>query len=151
MIILLGAILLLAQDPKADPPVNCAEAQTTLDMERCASTDVATSEARVRTYLAAARTALRADVEADAPGMGDAAVAALDASQVQWSAYYAGACDVVYSRWQGGTIRGLMALGCKERLLLDRAHDLWSDYLVGLGDQEPVLPEPMAPDAVPAT
>jgi len=139
MLILLAAAFLAVQDPGSE--LDCANASNTLEINDCATKDVATEQARLETYLAASVGVLRD--EAKTPEAATTVVTELQASQKAWQAYADSACSTVYTRWQSGTIRNLMALSCRRRLTQDRSHSLWADYLVSLGGEEPVLPEPL--------
>ena len=139
MLILLAAALLMVQEP--EPSLDCANASNTIEINDCAARDVAIGQARLETYLAASIEVLR--TEAETPDAAATVVSELHASQTVWQAYADSACSTVYTRWQSGTIRNLMALSCRRRLTQERTHTLWADYLVSLGGDEPVLPEPL--------
>ena len=142
MLILLAAALISAGQNPAGPPPDCRSPSNTIEMNDCAAAEVAREEARLATYLAAAIEVLRE--EAESPELAATVVAELQASQKAWQAYADSACRTVYTRWQSGTIRNLMALGCRERLTLERSHALLADYLVYLDSTPPALPEPLA-------
>jgi len=141
MLILLVAALIAPGQDRAEPPLDCREAMTTLEINDCAAKDVATQEARMATYLAASVEVLR--TEAEGPEQAKTVIAELQASQKAWQAYADSACGTVYTRWQSGSIRNLMALTCRERLTQQRTHTLWTDYLLYLDDTPPDLPEPL--------
>ncbi|MDY6925294.1 MAG: lysozyme inhibitor LprI family protein [Pseudomonadota bacterium] len=141
LILLAAALISVGQDP-VGPPLDCRSPSNTIEMNDCAAADVVKEEARMATYLAAAIDVLRD--EAESPELAAAVVAELQSSQKAWQAYADSACRTVYTRWQSGTIRNLMALGCRERLALERTHTLWADYLVYLDSTPPTLPEPLA-------
>lgn len=138
MILILAAVALLSQDPVST--VDCEIAMSTVDMNECALQDVRAEEARMGLYLDAAVNVLRTDAET--PELAEQVVSELHASQKRWVEYARSACDLVYRRWQGGTIRDLMALGCRQQMTQERSHTLWSAYISGLTDEETVPPEP---------
>ena len=140
MILVLAAVALLSQDPATEP--DCDNALSTLDMNACAARDVQAEEARMNQYLDAAVTVLRA--EAESPELAEQVVVELRASQQKWVDYAQSACATVYTRWQGGSIRNLMALTCREQLTQERSHAIWSGYIAGITDEETILPEPKA-------
>jgi uncharacterized protein YecT (DUF1311 family) len=115
---------------------------TTMDMNACALKDVEAEEARMNRYMDAAVAVLRN--EAETPELAAQVIGELRASQKQWVDYAEGACGAVYTRWQNGTIRNLMALNCREQLTQERARTLWSGYIAGPADEETILPEPKA-------
>ncbi|MEM6476639.1 MAG: DUF6265 family protein [Pseudomonadota bacterium] len=51
-------------------------------------------------------------------------------------------CGSVYEQWKDGTIRNAMALRCEIRLIDQRTHDIWRNWLTFQDSSEPVLPEP---------
>lgn len=138
MILLLAAVALLSQDPA--PAMDCDNAMSTVDMNECALKDVQAEEARMSVYLDAAVTVLR--TEAETPELAEQVVADLQDSQKKWTAYAESVCAVAYTRWQGGSIRNLMALTCREHLIQERSQTLWSAYIAGLSDEDTILPEP---------
>ncbi|MFN3930959.1 MAG: lysozyme inhibitor LprI family protein [Brevundimonas sp.] len=140
LILLAAAVISAGQDPVA-PPQDCASPANTIEMNDCAAAEVAAEEARMAAYLAASIKVLRD--EAESPELAAAVVAELHASQTAWQAYADSACRTVYTRWQSGTIRNLMALGCRERLTRERTHTLWADYLGYMDSTPPILPEPL--------
>src|SRR5690606_41644836 len=68
-----------------------------------------------------------------------------DNNQAQEAALdYANAhCGTIYTMWREGTIRGVMSISCKTKLIRKRTHELWSDFLTYMDSTEPVLPEPV--------
>ncbi len=142
MIELVMAAHLLAQDPA---PAGCTQALTTLEMNDCHAEDLRLETERMGAYLAASVAQVRLEAEESGEGVDavEGLVAEIEASQTLWSAYTDQACMAVYTRWQGGTIRVLMALGCKITLTRERTHHLWTEYL-SLPDETPALvPEPV--------
>ena len=64
-------------------------------------------------------------------------------SQVKWVAYEDSECRAVYQIWAHGTIRGLMAGGCMLRMIKQRTHDIWENYLNNGELSSTILPEPI--------
>lgn len=126
-----------AQD---EPPLDCANAMTTMEMNDCAALDVEAEEVRMRTYLARSIKAVRDD--SDSLELGLEAASQMATAQTAWEAYVEAECGAVYTHWQGGTIRVLMALGCKRELTLERTRHLWRTFLSFPDGSEPLLPEP---------
>lgn len=52
-------------------------------------------------------------------------------------------CGAVYEQWREGSIRNAMALRCEIRLIDQRTHDIWRNWLTYQDSSEPVLPEPV--------
>lgn len=140
MILVLAAVALLSQDP--EPALDCDNAMSTVEMNECALKDVQAEEARMARYLDAAVTVLR--TEAETPELAEQVVSELHASQKNWVEYAQSACALAYTRWQGGSIRNLMALTCREGLTQERSHTLWAAYIAGITDEDTILPEPGA-------
>lgn len=130
---------LLAQDP--DVPKDCTQALTTLEINDCRAEDLRLETARMQTYLDAAITSVRS--EAEEPAAAEILVEEIQTSQALWQAYADQACSAVYTRWQAGTIRVMMALGCQISLTRQRTHHLWTEYLSFPDDTPPLLPEPV--------
>lgn len=51
-------------------------------------------------------------------------------------------CGAVYEQWKDGTIRNAMALRCEIRLIDQRTHDIWRNWLIYQDSSKPILPEP---------
>lgn len=140
MLTLLAALTLGLAVQDSQPPLDCANAMTTVEMNDCAALDVEAEEVRMRTYLARSLEAVRET--SDSPELGVEAAAQMAEAQTAWEAYVEAECGAVYTRWQGGTIRVLMALGCKRELTLERTRHLWGAFLSYPDGSEPLLPEP---------
>lgn len=117
--------------PAAEP--DCENAMSTLDINQCAGIEQETAKREMHRYLAKSLEHHREDAEL---------VAAIKKSQAAWQKYAKAHCDSVYTLWRDGTIRGVMSISCKTRLIRTRTHELWSDYLTFMDSSEPVLPEP---------
>jgi uncharacterized protein YecT (DUF1311 family) len=115
-------------------PADCANAQTTIDVNDCLSAQVERSQLRLERYLKAAE-----DRYAD----GQPAVRfGIEASQRAFEAYRAIECSAVYEDWKDGTIRNAMALGCTLRLNDERTNTVWANWLQYMDSTPPILPEP---------
>lgn len=51
-------------------------------------------------------------------------------------------CAAVYEQWKDGTIRNAMALRCEIRLIDERTHTIWQNWLTYQDSTKPILPEP---------
>lgn len=140
MLIAALALSLLVQDP-SEAAIDCAQALTTLDMNTCAAADLQAAEQRMQTYFD--RVLLTVGQDAEDSEAAAAIRAELVAAQAAWQAYVEADCGAVYTYWQSGTIRVLMALGCKLDLTQERTGHLWRSYLQPMDDSEPLLPEPL--------
>lgn len=137
LVALLGALSMGAAVVQDEPDVDCDNPTTTLEMNHCAAQQQQEVEAQLKTYLEAAYAKLRA--EAEEP---EAVIAAVEASQKLWEGYADSACEVVYTYWQSGSIRNLMAASCRMELMRERSHHIWREYLAGNADDPTVYPEP---------
>lgn len=132
---MLTLIVALAVAQVGDP-LDCP-GMTTYDMNRCAAADLDTTQVRLDRYVIAARAR---NVDPDSAAI----LAAFDASQSAWKSYAESECNAVYERWKGGTIRGVMTLGCQIDLIDSRTHVIWENWLQYMDSTPPVLPEPLA-------
>lgn len=138
MLILTLAVLGSLTTPPSPPVAPCAAAVTTIDLNACLAGRRDAAMHEVERYRAAAR----ARLVGENPGDG-ALFAAFDAAQAAWLAYQSRQCATVAILWQGGSIRGAMALGCAIRMAQLRTHELWHDWLTYPDTTPPLLPEPM--------
>lgn len=135
-------IALTLQTPAA-AEVDCDRAANTQEINACVAQELAREEARMNRYLQAAQSRLYDDLAAAAPG-GEPGFgpAWLDASQSAWVAYADIRCRGVFDQWKDGTIRTVMALGCRIEATRQRTHDIWTDHLTFGDSTPPILPEP---------
>lgn len=147
MLIAALALSLLMQDPRSllmqDPSeaaIDCTQAVTTLDMNTCAAADLDAAEQRMQDYFE--RVLLTVGDDAEGPQEAATIRAELLTAQKAWQDYVEADCGAVYTYWQGGTIRVMMALGCKLALTEARTHHLWESYLRTMDGQD-LLPEPL--------
>lgn len=127
------SLLLLALALSA-PNRRCVETKTTVEMETCLSRASNAAEVELNRYLVAARKRALAD--------GVMVGKAFDEAQGRWLAWRKGECDAVFAHWQGGTIRGAMALNCRIDLTQARTQWLWKTWLTYPDSTPPILPEP---------
>ncbi len=64
------------------------------------------------------------------------------ATQAAAEQYRQLACADVYEHWKDGTIRNAMMLRCEIRLIDQRTHDIWQNWLTFQDSSDPILPEP---------
>lgn len=111
----------------------CEQARDTIELSECRGEQIDTTQARLKTYLAAARTR--------AAEFGVAA-AAFDAEQAAWEAYSDTFCANVHEIWHQGTIRVEMGSLCLLQVTRARTFDVWSVYLTHADSTPPLLPDP---------
>lgn len=106
------AAVLSLQDPEA--PVCKEGALTTIEINECALLDLIREESRMNAYLAKAQErAAETDRDSVEWGPQTRQVAYLAEAQATWARYAEITCEAVYDAYAGGTIRTVMALGCK--------------------------------------
>jgi uncharacterized protein YecT (DUF1311 family) len=130
---LILALAVIAADP--------CDGSSTPEVNACLARQADTAQAELDRYLATARAKLAhegAEPASDTPKL----LAGFDAAEHAWEDYRKQQCDNIYVHWQGGTIRGAMALGCQISLTRQRTHVVWEDYLTYMDSTPPVLPEP---------
>ncbi len=113
--------------------LDCDSAMTTLQINYCASIELALAQAELAQYLEATFEHKSHDPEL---------VKSIKVSQEDWLAYRSSHCDSVYTQWRDGTIRGVMAISCKTKLTKQRTHEIWTNFLTYMDDTPPVLAEP---------
>lgn len=138
--------MLLSSQAIENLPADCSKAESTPEINACGVLDVQSESRRMDQYLAAARDrAAKGDDDSKAYGDPTRQVDFLDRSQAAWVAYSTLVCDGVYDQWNGGTIRTVMALGCKSAMIRERTQVVWRDYLTYGDSTPPALPEPVGP------
>lgn len=123
------------------PPVTtprCQTAATTIAFDQCLGRERDKATGTLERYRLAARSKLARENPENGRLLVD-----FDTAQTAWLAYEKAQCNAVYTLWQGGTIRGAMALRCDIRLTQLRTHELWSTWLVDENGPAPTLPEPV--------
>ena len=144
VIVVLAAAASMAAAPAPGPK---CPGESTIEINDCQSATLATAEADLQRYLAAARKRLQSDAADDA-GVAKA-LAQFDKVQSAWTAYRAAECDALYDYWSGGTIRTTIELTCEIDLTRARTHTVWSDWLTYMDSTPPVLPEPSTASGAP--
>lgn len=109
------------------------DVKTTIDMNACLSHNSAIAEAKMNLYLKASLKHNAYDPEV---------VKSIKIAQKDWNKYKSSNCDSVYIQWREGTIRDAMSISCHTRLIKQRTHELWENYLTYMDSTPPVLPEP---------
>lgn len=111
------------------------EGSTTLETNECFGKKLEAADALMGRYLQAATDRYRESGQ-------DAVVLGIGNSQRAFEAYRDIECGAVYERWKEGTIRNVMALGCRLRLTGERTHTIWENWLQYADSTPPILPEP---------
>ncbi|AUI86220.1 hypothetical protein BS333_07355 [Vibrio azureus] len=124
---------LLSFANEGENTIDCREPSTTLEINQCAEQDLAFAQVQLNQYLK-----VTYDLNVNEPEL----VSAIQEAQTAWQDYMLAHCGAVYKQWQGGTIRGVMALSCKTKLTQQRTHDIWTSFLTYMDNSAPVLPEP---------
>ena len=123
----------LIDEAKVQETLDCANAWTTVDMNRCMGEELAAAERELERYLAKS-------VERYADD--GVSVDAIRRGQKAWLEYREAHCGAVYTIWRDGTIRSAMGAGCKLDLTQRRAKSLWESFLTFGDSSPPLLPEP---------
>lgn len=111
----------------------CEGANATPESHRCMEAEVAKAEAKLSRYLKTA--------QAEANRL-SSSPPTLAATQKLWLQYREQQCGDAYLFWLAGTYRYEASLQCRFELTRSRTHEVWSTFLVRLGNSPPVLPEP---------
>jgi len=113
--------------------LNCDDAYTTRDINRCMGIELKQAEALLEQYLKTSFTRYTED---------ESIRLSIRTAQQRWQKYRETQCASVYETWRTGSIRNTMYLNCSIRLTKQRTWDVWMDYLTYADSSEPVLPEP---------
>ena len=106
-------------------------------MQTCLQAEVERLERQLGRYLEAAqRRETRLAAEEGRPPV------ALAATQRLWRQYREAHCQDLYRHWSGGSIRGVMAISCRQALTRERLRRIWADYLTFPDGSAPLLPDP---------
>ena len=110
---------------------------TTIAINQCLAAVRTKAEAREKRYFAAAlgEGAGSEDGESKLHALMRASQAAAEEQRKQ-------ECNAVYEFWKSGTIRNAMSLRCEIRLIDQRTHDIWRNWLTFQDSSAPILPEP---------
>lgn len=122
------------------------------EIKACAADDLASEQARMQRYFAAAmKRARENDEDSVKYGPRTRQTVWLSKSQRDWQAYADSRCAVWLPDGSGGTMGGLFHATCLTQAIRQRTHDIWGDYLTFMSDTTPpVLPEPASPAATAA-
>lgn len=118
-----------------DPPVDCANAQTQMDMNQCAYEDFEKAD---RELNAVYKKAMVSQVELDKQSAEMSpvyvgAVKALKKAQRAWIDYRDGQCEGMGYQASGGSMQGMLIDGCKASLTQARTKEL-RELTQGLGN-----------------
>ncbi|GAB2196135.1 lysozyme inhibitor LprI family protein [Sessilibacter sp. MAH4] len=122
------APLVLAQN---NAELDCQNAITTVDLNRCAQIELSAAEQQMEFYLEKALILQKRD---------PVVVEGIKIAQQQWLAYQQAHCESVYNQWREGTIRGVMAVNCKKELTQQRTFEIWKSFLTTLDSS--LVPRP---------
>lgn len=125
--------LIYAASAIAQEEARCEAVVTTIEINQCALLALNRAQAEMDRYLHAILERAAQDLEL---------VEAINLAQENWKVYRDSHCESVYIHWREGTIRGVMALSCKENLTRARTHELWSSFLDTMDSASTELPEP---------
>ena len=135
--LMMGLLVVLASGSAAvnasEESMDCENADSTIDLNHCASLDRDAARSELKRYLEASYEHNKDDPEL---------IKAITEAQTSWEAYVEEHCDSVYTQWRQGTIRTVMALSCEISLTQQRTHELWETFLTYMDGAPPVLPEP---------
>ena len=122
-------ILWLSSTALADDLVDCNRLSNTLEIKECLDLKIELSKMNLNRYFRVTIEENYEDVEF---------VKALEKAQEKWEGYMRSHCGMIqYS----GTISGITVRNCEKRLIENRTHEIWREFLQSYGD-EVVLPEP---------
>lgn len=135
---LCAILLLFGTLPVFAEPADCSNAKTTLEINQCMAQKQAQARQVMQHYYDKA-----VDEYADDPVVRDS----IRKAQTAWEKYAKAQCDSVYALWRDGSIRIIMTLDCQTRLIQQRTHQLWAEYLTHMDNSPAALPEPALPEA----
>lgn len=107
--------------------LNCDEAYTTVEINRCALQEFKQSERDLQRYYEKVITLNQND---------ETFIESITQSQSHWLMYRKGHCDSVYTYWRDGTIRSLQSITCKTQLTQERTLQLWQNFLTFVDDTD---------------
>jgi uncharacterized protein YecT (DUF1311 family) len=114
--------------------IDCSEAYSTLEMNQCAEDKLDAADQQLQHYL-------KQSIQQNSTDQ--ALINAIQTAQTRWIQYQKAECSAVYTQWQQGTIRGVMALSCKLALTQQRTLTVWENYLRPMDSSDAVLPKPI--------
>jgi uncharacterized protein YecT (DUF1311 family) len=118
------ALLLLA-GPAAAQQVDCPNAVAQVELNYCAERDFLVADADLNLAYKQARAVMR-HIDADLPATERGAEVALREAQRAWITFRDQACLAEAYGWHGGSGQPMAYSGCRARLTLQRAEDLWT-------------------------
>lgn len=122
----LSAILLASACNAAQAAQDCSNAVSTVDMQECAQKSLKAADADLNTSY---QKLLKRLSGTSAPGEDNAASKRkLINAQKAWIVFRDADCDAQYQAHIGGTLRGLVSLGCKQQHTEQRTREL-DNYL----------------------
>lgn len=108
----------LAAAPAAAQDVDCATAETTVELSYCATLDFEAADAALNEAYAAAVAVARGYEGAQEEYLRDA--------QRAWIAFRDAACEAEAMLFEGGTAQPMTGTACMARLSEERAEHLWA-------------------------
>ena len=126
-------LVLLSISCFAEEKLDCNNAMTTIEINRCMSLELEKVESVMDNYLAKSKEQYLKD---------DISLKSIEKSQVTWLNYRESHCNAVYDTWREGTIRNSMSIGCQIDLTQKRTKELWKYYLTYMDSSPAILPEP---------
>jgi uncharacterized protein YecT (DUF1311 family) len=135
------AILALAAAVAGRPAPDCDG--NTREIETCLGERLKGQEARLATYVTAARKRIREEAaeSPNLPGL-QRAIGGFDAAEAAWRTYRDAECGAVYDYHSAGTVRGVKSLKCRMLLTQRHTHTVWEQWLRYEDSTPPILPEP---------
>lgn len=118
-------------------PVSYGCTGTTFAVNQCLARIKAKAEAREKRYFAAALGAWNEGVDETSKLQ-----ELMRASQVAAQTHREEECNAVFELWREGSIRNAMSLACSIRLIDQRTHHIWLNWLTLQDSSAPILPEP---------
>lgn len=133
----IAALVLGIAPAQEDDELDCANAGSTMEQNRCAAREVEALYATLKLYTDTAYTVIRENSDVDPETL----IAEIAVGERAWKSYVDDACYAVYTNWSSGTIRTVMELSCRMELVRERTHHIWREYLTPM-EGLARLPEP---------
>lgn len=135
LLILLLSFFMMAKEELtfAEEELNCENALTTNDINRCMSLELNAAEEVMESYLQKSKEHYASD---------QVVIASIDEAQKAWLIYRQMHCGSVFNAWRDGTIRTSMSIDCLIKLTRQRTFDIWYSFLTYADSTPPLLPEP---------
>jgi uncharacterized protein YecT (DUF1311 family) len=126
-------VVLVLPVAKALASPHCPAANSTPESHECIEAEISKAETTLSAYLAAAQ-AQANSLSSSPPN--------IEEEQKVWLQYRVRQCGDAYLYWLPGSYRYEAALECALELTRSRTHEVWSTFLLRVGNAPPVLPEP---------